>query len=286
VGVRLVSPGYFSALRLHLLRGRTFNDSDAAGSQAVIVISASMARRFWGQEDPLGKHLTISFSPQFSREIVGIVGDVKQDGLDVADTEATLYVPMGQISVPALGGWRSFGMTLAVRTSTDPAAMSSAIAGAIHQVNADQPVAQVLTMDQVLTQSISSQRFNMLLLAAFAGLALLLAAVGIYSVLSYTVRRRSREIGIRIALGAQLRDVLRMVVLDGMKPTLIGLAIGLAGAFALGRVLAGLVFGVSPSDPATFAAVSFLLAMVALFAILVPAFRATRVDPMTVLRDE
>ena len=287
VGVRLVSPGYFSALRLHLLRGRTFNDSDAAGNQAVIVISASMARRFWGQDDPLGKRLTLSFLPQpASREIVGIVGDVKQDGLDVADTEATLYVPMGQISVAALGGWRSFGVTLAVRTSTDPAAMSSAIAGAIHQVNADQPVAQVLTMDQVLTQSISSQRFNMLLLAAFAGLALLLAAVGIYSVLSYTVRRRSREIGIRIALGAQLRDVLRMVVLDGMKPTLIGLAIGLAGAFALGRVLAGLVFGVSPSDPATFAAVSFLLAMVALFAILVPAFRATRVDPMTVLRDE
>jgi putative ABC transport system permease protein len=141
-------------------------------------------------------------------------------------------------------------------------------------------------MDEVLTRSISSQRFNMLLLAAFAGLALLLAAVGIYSVLSYTVRRRSREIGIRIALGAQLRDVLRMVVLDGMKPALLGLAIGLAGAFALGRVLAGLVFGVSPSDPATFAAVSFLLAMVALLAILVPAFRATRVDPMTVLRDE
>jgi len=286
VGVRLVSPGYFSALRLHLLRGRTFNDSDAAGGQPVIVISASMARRFWGQEDPLGKHLTISFSPQFSREIVGIVGDVKQDGLDVADTEATLYIPMNQTSVSSMGGWHSFGMSLAVRTSTEPAAMSSAISGAIHQVDPDQPVAEVRTMDEVLTQSISPQRFNMLLLAAFAGLALLLAAVGIYSVLSYTVRRRSREIGIRIALGAQLRDVLRMVVLDGMKPALLGLAIGLAGAFALGRVLAGLVFGVSPSDPATFAAVSFLLAMVALLAILVPAFRATRVDPMTVLRDE
>jgi len=286
VGVRLVSPGYFGALRLHLLRGRTFNDSDAAGGQPVIVISASMARRFWGQEDPLGKHLTISFSPQFSREIVGIVGDVKQDGLDVADTEATLYLPMSQTSVSSMGGWHSFGMSLAVRTSTEPAAMSSAISGAIHQVDPDQPVAEVRTMDEVLTRSISSQRFNMLLLAAFAALALLLAAVGIYSVLSYTVRRRSREIGIRIALGAQLRDVLRMVVLDGMKPTLLGLAIGLAGAFALGRVLAGLVFGVSPSDPATFAAVSFLLAMVALLAILVPAFRATRVDPMTVLRDE
>jgi ABC-type antimicrobial peptide transport system permease subunit len=193
---------------------------------------------------------------------------------------------MNQTSVSSMGGWRSFGMSLAVRTSTEPAAMSSAISGAIHQVDPDQPVAEVRTMDEVLTQSISPQRFNMLLLAAFAGLALLLAAVGIYSVLSYTVRRRSREIGIRIALGAQLRDVLRMVVLDGMKPALLGLAIGLAGAFALGRVLAGLVFGVSPSDPATFAAVSFLLAMVALLAILVPAFRATRVDPMTVLRDE
>src|SRR5262249_18435276 len=151
---------------------------------------------------------------------------------------------------------------------------------AIHQVDRGQPVLEVSTMEDVVSESLSPQRLNMLLLAAFAGLALMLAAVGIYSVLSYGVRRRVREIGIRMALGAQVKDVLKMIVLEGMRPTLVGLAIGLVGALALGRVLATVLYGVRPTDPLTFLAVSMLLATVALFASLIPAFRATKVEPM------
>jgi putative ABC transport system permease protein len=153
-------------------------------------------------------------------------------------------------------------------------------------VDAAQPVMQVETMEDMVSDSISQQRFTMLLLAAFAGLALLLAAAGIYSVLSYSVRRRVREIGIRMALGAQISDVLRLVIVEGMKPALLGLAIGLAGALALGRVLSKLIYGVSPADPATFAAVSALLAAVALAASIIPAARATRVEPVKTLREE
>jgi len=156
----------------------------------------------------------------------------------------------------------------------------------VHEIDPQQAVAHVMTMDQFMAESISPQRFNMLLLATFAGLALVLAAIGIYSVLSYAVRRRVREIGIRMALGAQIRDVLRLVVFEGMKPAIVGMVIGLTGAMLLGRVLAKLVFGVKTTDPATLAAVSILLLAVALLATALPAHRATRVDPMRTLRDE
>jgi putative ABC transport system permease protein len=177
-------------------------------------------------------------------------------------------------------------MSLAVRTKGNPADTASAIIDAIHQVNAAQPVSDMMTMDDLLYDSVSSQRFNMLLLAVFAGLALVLAGVGIYSVLAYGVRRRAREIGIRMALGAQVRDVVGMVLIDGLKPTAFGLALGLLGASMLGRVMANLVFGVRTSDPLTFAAVSLLLGLVALLASVIPAYRASRVDPVIALRDE
>jgi putative ABC transport system permease protein len=160
------------------------------------------------------------------------------------------------------------------------------VTNSIHEIDPQQAVVHMMTMDQFMAESISPQRFNMLLLATFAGLALVLAAIGIYSVLSYAVRRRVREIGIRMALGAQIRDVLRLVVFEGMKPALAGMVIGLTGAMLLGRVLAKLVFGVKTTDPATFAAVSILLMAVALLATAVPAYRATRVDPIRTLRDE
>jgi len=177
-------------------------------------------------------------------------------------------------------------MTLVVRSASGSTGMVSAVSNAVHEIDREMPLRDILSMDDLVANSLSQQRFNMLLLGAFAGLALLLAAVGIYSVLSYSVRRRVREIGIRLALGARVGDVLRMVVFEGMKPTIIGVAIGAGGALALGRVLSTLIYGVKPTDPITFLLVAFLLAAIALFASIIPAYRATKVDPIKALRYE
>jgi ABC-type antimicrobial peptide transport system permease subunit len=193
---------------------------------------------------------------------------------------------LGQLSAARGEQWQSFGMTLAVRTSTDPRNLVSAIGNAVHEVDSAVPLLQIETMQDTVDQSLTQQRFTMLLLAAFAGLALLLAAVGIYSVLSYAVRRRVREIGIRMALGAQISDVLRMIVLEGMRPTLLGIVLGLVGALAVGRVLASVIYGVSAHDLATFGTVAVMTTAVGLLASLLPALRAARVDPMKTLRDE
>ncbi|HEV2115757.1 MAG TPA: ABC transporter permease [Terriglobales bacterium] len=286
VGIRIFTPGYLEAMRVPLLRGRLINDGDVAGRPPVTVISAAMAKQFWPHEDPIGKHLTLTFFPGIAREVVGVVGDVKMGALDASQIQSMVYVPLAQMTLPPDEVWHGFALSLVVRTANAPTGAAAAIKSAVHQVDAAQPVMQVETMEDMVADSISQQRFTMLLLAAFAGLALLLAAAGIYSVLSYSVRRRVREIGIRMALGAQIGDVLRMVVLEGMRPTLLGLAIGLAGALALGRVLSRLIYGVSASDPATFLAVSALLATVALAASIIPAWRATRVEPVKTLREE
>ena len=286
VNVRAITSGYLESMHIPLLQGRDLMDSDTGDRQSVILISKEMADRFWPGENPIGKHLTMTFFPDRIREVAGVVGDVRQDGLDVSAPAATLYVPVTQLSNPKVGSWHSFTMSLVVRTKAQPTSLVSAVTDAIHQVDRGQPVLEVSTMEDVVSESLSPQRLNMLLLAAFAGLALMLAAVGIYSVLSYGVRRRVREIGIRMALGAQVKDVLKMIVLEGMRPTLVGLAIGLVGALALGRVLATVLYGVRPTDPLTFLAVSMLLATVALFASLIPAFRATKVEPMKSLREE
>ena len=286
VDVRVISTGYLRAMHIPVIRGRDFNENDTADKPGAILISDAMAKRFWPNEDALGKRLTLTFSPGKIREVVGIVGDVKLDGLDQAELNSAIYAPLTQISAPPSGEWRSFGLDVVVRTTTSPATLVSAVTNSVHEIDPQQAVAHVMTMDQFMAESISPQRFNMLLLATFAGLALVLAAIGIYSVLSYAVRRRVREIGIRMALGAQIQDVLRLVVFEGMKPAFVGMIIGLTGAMLMGRVLAKLVFGVKTTDPATFAAVSILLMAVALLATAVPAYRATRVDPMRTLRDE
>ncbi len=278
VDVRQISPGYLRAMGIPLLSGRNFGERDAEGAAPAVLISESMAHHFWPGENPVGRRLTISFTPQVSREVVGVVGDVKDRGVDTFEPVETLYQPLFQEP--------QSGMSLVVRTSVPPATLVSAITDAIHLVDREVPVKDVLGMEEILAQSLFERRFSMLLLAAFAGLALLLAAVGIYSVLSYTVRRRMRELGLRIALGAQTGDVLRIVVVEGMKPTMIGVALGAAGAFALGRVLSKLIYGIKTTDPLTFAGVSILLAAVALFASVIPAWRATRVDPIQALRDE
>ncbi len=286
VSVRLISVGYMRALHIPILRGRDFSEMDVAGRPGAILISESMARQFWPGEDAIGKRLKLTFFPEISREVVGVVGDVKLDGLDQVRPAVALYVPLDQLSMPTLGGWRSFAMTLVVRSTTSPAGLVSSVSSAIHEINPGVPLRDIFLMDDVVKNSLSQRRFNMLLLGIFAGLALILAAVGIYSVLSYSVKRRLNEIGIRMALGARLGDVLRMVVYEGMKPTLLGVAIGVVAALALGRFVSSLIYEVTPSDPLTFLVVAALLAAVALFACILPAWRAAKVDPMVALRYE
>jgi predicted permease len=286
VDVRLASAGYMSSLRIPVLRGRDFDGNDAASRPATILISASLARQFWPNEDPIGKHITLTFLPGVAREIVGVVGDVKLDGLDQTRPAAALYMPLDQVSAAANEDWQSFPMAFAVRTNGNPANLASAVTNVIHEIDRDIPVRDVFTMDELVTTSLAQPRFNLLLMGAFAILAVVLAAIGIYSVLSYSVRRRVQEIGIRLALGARLSDVLRMIVMEGMKPTLLGVTLGIAGALALARVMSTLVYGIRPTDPITFLAVAVLLAMVALFATIVPAYRAAKVDPMVALRYE
>ena len=228
----------------------------------------------------------MTFFPDKVREIVGIVGDVKLDGMDTGTSPATVYLPSSQLSASSLGEWHSFPMQLAVRTEAQPTSLVSAVTATIHSIDSDQPVTDIMTMDNLVDNSLSPRRFSMILLAAFAVLALLLAAVGIYSVLAFAVRRRVREIGIRVALGAEVKDILRLVIKEGMKPALIGLMLGVAGALALGRVLASFIYGIAAYDPLTFAAVTTLLATVALLASTIPAYRAARVEPTRALREE
>ncbi len=210
--------------------------------------------------------------------MVGVVGDVKAYGLDVIEPVATLYLPLAQQAMPY--------MSLVVRTSSPPNTLASAISNAVHEVDREQPMVDVITMDDIVADSLSHQRFNMLLLSAFSGLALLLAAIGIYSVLAYSVRRRMREIGVRMALGAQRGDILRMILGQGTKLALIGTGIGIAVAFALTRLMASQLFGVTATDPVTFLSVAALIILVALSACYIPARRATKVDPVVALQYE
>jgi putative ABC transport system permease protein len=278
VAVRGVMPDYMRTIGTRLIAGRDITRDDTADRPPVVLVSQALARHFWPGGSPLGRHLTLTFQPKKAWEVVGIVADAKLNGLDQAMADDAVYVPMLQDTPP--------GLSLVVRTSLPPQSVASAVTQAIHGIDPDQPVIDVLTMDDVVDTSLAQQRFAMELLAAFAALALLLAAIGIYSVLSYTVRQRFREIGIRMALGAPPSGVLRMVVVEGMKPTLIGVGVGLVAAFALGRVLSTLVYGVSARDRATFVVVSVLVALVGSISSLLPAYRATRVDPLIALRDE
>jgi len=277
VAVRIISPGTLPALRIRLLEGRDFSAADTADSPATVLISETMAKRFWPGESAVGKRLTLSFVPDVKREVVGVLADVKLRGLARPEPIAALYVPHAQIP--------SEWMALLVRTAQEPGSVASAVRGAVTALDPDQPVLEVGTMEEHLGATLSHPRFNMLLLAVFAALALTLSALGIYSVLSYAVRRRTREIGIRMALGANHRDVLRLIVLQGMRPALIGLAVGLAGALALGRALSSLVFGIKATDPATFVVAAALLGLVALAACAVPAWRASRVHPTEALNE-
>ncbi len=270
VQVRQINPGYLRAMRIPVLRGRDIVQSDAE----VLLVSRDAAKLYWGADDPVGRRATLPFSRTVLRQVVGIVGDVKQRNLIEGSTPTVYFYtrePYGRA-------------TFAIRTSVPPATLAHPAVAAIRAIDPEQPVEDIRTMVQVLDGKLTSQRFSALLLGVFAGVALLLAAVGIYSVLSYIVRGRSREIGIRTALGARTSDVLRLVIVEGMSPTLVGIAAGTIAALASARVMETLVFGVSASDPLTLAAVAATLALVALMSSLVPAYRALRLDPVKVLR--
>jgi putative ABC transport system permease protein len=273
----LASPGYFRTMQIPLIAGRDFDGHDTANSPMVVVVNQTMATRYFGSpQAAIGKRLSIWRDEKFQREIVGVVGDAK---LSTLETEAgtQMYVPQQQDA-----DW-SF-LSLAVRTAgSDPAALVPAIRRELLAMDKDQPVYNVQTMDEVVAKSIGSRRVAMLLFSVFAGVALCLAALGIYGVMAYSVTQRTQEIGIRMALGAQTLDVLILVVGQGMVLTLIGVGLGLAGAFGLARTLASLLFGVSAEDPLTFIFVSALLIVVALLACYIPARRAARLNPTIAL---
>ena len=275
---RYISPDYFRAIGIPLRQGRFFSDHDRDNSVPVVIISEAMARRFWPGENPIGKRLTPSFHlEQGAREIVGMVGDVKASGLDV-DSSAMMYLSFKQAPRPFI--------SFVVRTASNPESSIQPVSKAIYSIDKEQALTDVQTMDQVLKESLSGRRFNMTLLLTFAGVALLLAAVGVYGVMNYTVTLRRRELGIRMALGAETRDVLRLVLGQGLTLTLIGVGAGLISAYALTRLMASLLYGVTATDYLTFITVSAVLIVVGLVASFVPARRATKVNPTIALRTE
>jgi putative ABC transport system permease protein len=278
-----VSPNYFETMGIRLMRGRLFSSADTPDSSPVVIINETLARRIWPNEDPLGKRIKFGYPEDLDeeskpwREVVGVVNDVRMDGVDHSISLQT-YLPFSQMPGESLG--------LIVRSDRNPAELAPAVEQAIHAIDKDLPVYSIFTMDQLLGNSLAQRRLTLVLLASLAALALSLAAVGIYGVISYSVGQRAHEFGVRMALGAQARDVLTLVLKDGVKLTLIGVGLGLAAAFALTRWLESLLFGVRPTDALTFGAIAVVLISVALLACWAPARRATKVDPMVALRAE
>jgi len=276
------SPNYFGAMGMRVASGRFFTSGDREGQPRVAVINETLARHFFPDRNPLGRRIKVGnpTGPFPWLSIVGVARDVKQDGLD-EEARPALYVPYLQ---PPLPGWRVQFMFLAVRAQSDPLGLLPALRSAVQSLDKNQPVYRVATMEQLLARTVAARKFSMLLVVLFAAVALVLSVVGLYGVMAYTVTQRTHEIGIRTALGAQPGHVLRLVIGQGMMLALTGVAVGLAGAFGLTRLMKSLLYGVSAVDPATFAGVALLLTAVALLACWVPSRRATQVDPVVALR--
>jgi putative ABC transport system permease protein len=274
----VVGSDYFRTMNIAVLRGRVFTDQDTTKTQPVVIVSKAFTKRYFPNEDAIGKRVIFDEPQKTPREIVGVVDDVRRKGLDV-DVNPEMYV--SYIQNPERR------MNLVLRTEArDASQITPAARAQVKAFDPNQIIWRAQTLEQLLGTSVAPRKFNMLLLGIFAGVALLLAAVGLYGVMSYSVSWRTQEIGIRMALGANRADVLKLVVRQGMMMTLIGLVLGLAGAFALSRVLTGMLYGVSATDPLTFTGVSIVLLVVALLACLIPARRATHVDPIIALRTE
>jgi putative ABC transport system permease protein len=286
VGIRYsVTPDYFQTMGIQLLKGRLFSEQDRRDTPGVVIIDEALAQQHFQNEDPIGKRLAQSTSGTPSYEIIGVVRHVEQYNLDGQARTPQFYLAFNQISLDRLPG-SSRRINLLTRTDVDPSSLAPAVRAQIATLNKDQAVFNVRTMEKIVAQSVAPRRFSMLLLAIFAFVALALASIGIYGMMSYAVAQRTREIGLRLTLGAQAGNVLRMVIGQGMKLALLGVAVGLVASIALTRTMKNLLFGVSATDPLTFIAIAILLSFVALLACWVPARRATKVDPTIALRYE
>lgn len=274
-----VSPDYFRVMRIPLLQGRFFSEQDSPSNPNVAIISATLAQRYFSNQDPVGRHMRFGFPPHgnVSREIVGVVGDVRDVTLS-RKPDPQMYVPFAQAPL--------WGAEVVVRSSLSASSVTAGIRGAVHSIDKDLPVTDVQYFPDVLGQSVSRERFRTFLLGSFSGIALILAAIGIFGVISYSASQRTHEIGIRMALGAQQRDVLRLIVGQGARLALFGLGVGVVAALLLTRLMAGMLYGVSATDPMTFGAVAVVLVGVAVTACYIPARRAMRVDPVVALRYE
>jgi putative ABC transport system permease protein len=280
IDFRRASTGYFETMNIPLRSGRLVTEQDVANNTHLVVINEAMAKRFWPGEDPVGRRISTATSSGQQTQwqtIVGVVGNVRHLGLDTEPRPELYY--HANTSPP-------FGPVLVIRSKTDPKALISLARAKVRELDGDLPISNVNTMEQLVAQSVAQRRFGMFLLASFAGLALLLAAVGIYGVISYSVAQRTQEIGVRMALGARTSDVLKLIMKNGLVLACVGLAIGLTGAFLLTRLMARLLFEVRPTDALTFAIVSVGLLLVAFLACYLPARRATKVDPLVALRYE
>ena len=284
---RWVSPGYFNAMKIPVLQGREFTEQDRAGARLVAVVDKVAARRYWQDENPVGAHILIDDAapaPPREVEIIGVVDEIKHNGLDEEPT-ATVYAPFYQIPPGAVSFFAN-RMNLVVRTSIEPMTLGDEIRSQVQSVDRDVPASNISTMEQFLAATIAPRKFNLFLLVIFAVAALMLAAAGLYAVIAYSVQQRTKEIGIRMALGAKANDVFKLIISQGMKLVVIGVATGLLASLLLTRLMASLLYGVSATDPLTFATIALLLTGVALGACFVPARRATKVDPMVALRYE
>jgi len=279
-GKLVVSTDYFRAMGIPLVKGRFFNEADTDKSEQVVIVSRNMAERFWPDEDPIGKRLKPGFRAKPMCRVIGVVGNVHSNGFEKSAPLA-IYMPDTQ-GPPFLLGAAAF----VVRSDGDPGALANTLTHEAQQIDRELPLYDVRTMEQLVSRSVSEPRFNMILLTFFSGLALALASVGIYGVMACSVSERTREIGIRMALGAEAVDVLKLVLRQGAALIVTGVSLGLLAALAATRVIASFLFGVSPSDPATFAGIALLLGAVALLACYIPARRATKVDPIVALRYE
>ena len=280
--LRIVTDGYFDTMKIAMKSGREFTARDTRGAPRVAVVNEALARKHWPGESPIGKRVSFSTDEPAWYKIVGVAANVKHRSLDAPD-RPELYVPYRQ---PLFANWTVRPMYLVIRSAGEPLELAGTVRREVARIDRDQPISDVRTLDARIGQSLSSRWFNTVLLALFACLALTLAGVGIYGVLAYAVTERTHEIGLRLALGARRRDVLSMIVRQGMIVTSIGIAAGIGVSLAVARVMSSLLFGVGAADPLTFTIIPVLLAAVAFLACYVPARRATRVDPMIALRSE
>jgi putative ABC transport system permease protein len=275
---RIISPGYFRTMNIPLLKGRELTAQDnRQDASPVVIVSDTLARQLWPDEDPIGKRIQFGHDEPFAREVVGVVGDIKRNGFESTDDMAT-YITYAQQP------WTN--MVIVARAASDPMSLAGSIKSAVQAVDKDQPIHNIKTLDTISANSTSQRRFNLLLIGVFASVALALAAVGIYGVMSYSVTQRTHEIGIRMALGATSTDVLRLVVGQGLILAFIGIGIGIGAALAVTQIMDSLLYGVSATDPITFVITAALLTGIALAASFIPARRAARVDPMIALRYE